>query len=140
MPSQNSVLNSYIGTFTHINKATVRCSTITFSSNAVFKSIHYNIGALNSDTSPVVTVLRFYLVSNCHKTTSIDFQRCLVNRKSRNFSDFIKIPYQRSIHINVAVFVNNKNISLRRSVVLVWPKPDVAFYVGIGSSYKASPW
>ena len=56
----------------------------------------------------------------------------LVNGKSGDIRDLVKVPDDRSVHIHIAVFINDKDICLRRSIVLVQPKADIALYVGIG--------
>src|SRR5690606_2842304 len=99
--------------------------------------VNNNIGASDGDVSAIIGVLRFGFVRNGGKKSSGDMQRLLVNRERGNVRDRVEVPDDRSVHIHIAVFIDDKDIGLRRSVVLVQSKPDVVLYVGIGNGDQA---
>jgi len=63
-----------------------------------------------------------------------DGQGRLVNGKNSDIRYLVEVPDDRRVHIHIAVFINHKDICLRGSIVLVRPKPDVVFHLGIGDS------
>ena len=83
-------------------------------------------------TSAIIIVFRFCLVGDGCETPSGDVKRNIIHGKRSDLRDLVKVPYDWSVQIDIAVFVSNKNICLRRSIVLVQPKADIALYIGIG--------
>ena len=49
----------------------------------------------------------------------------------------VEVPDDRSVLINLAVFVHDNDIRLSGSTILVCPKPDVPSHAGIGNGNKA---
>ncbi len=107
---------------------------VSFTCDAVFQPINQHIGAPDRDVSAIIGVLRFSLIGDCGETSSGDVQRFLVNGKSSDIRDLVEVPDDRSVHIHIAVFIDDKDICLRRSIVLVQPKADIVLYMGIGDS------
>jgi hypothetical protein len=86
---------------------------VTFPGNEVYKSIHHDIGTPDTYTPAVVGVPRFGPVGNRGETSSGNGQRSLINGKGDNVGNLIKVPYYRSIHIDIPVFVDDNDVRLR---------------------------
>jgi len=112
---------------------------VSFSGDAVFQPIHKNIRAPDRDAPAVVGVVRFCPVCNCGETSYGVCQRLPINGKSGDIRDLFKVSDDRSVKIHIAVFVNDKDIRLRGSIVLVRTKTDITPYLGIGDGDQTGP-
>jgi len=107
---------------------------LSFARDVMFQPSNKNIGAPDGEVAAIIGVLRFSIIGNCGKTSSGDIQRLFVNGKSGDIRDLVEVPDNRSFHLHNAVLINQKNILLGRSIVLIQPISDIVHYIGIGNS------
>src|SRR5688572_12605646 len=131
MASKYSVFDCHICTVADIEESAIRCTLLSFTGDAVFKPVNNNIRSFDSDVPAIIGILRFCLVSNRGKSSPGYGQWLFVDGKCFDIGNLIEIPDDGSVHIYLSIFIRNEDISLRRSVVLVGSKPDVALYIGV---------
>jgi hypothetical protein len=112
MAGQDSILNRHIGAVSDIEKSPIGCTMISFTNDVMLQPIHKNMRPSDGEAPGVVCIFRLRTVGDSCKMASNDRQCGFVDGKSRNFCDLIKIPNDGSIHIDIPVFVDYKNISL----------------------------
>jgi hypothetical protein len=124
---ENGIFNRDISAIANIDEATIRSSMLSFTNDAMFKSLYNNMGTPDSDIPVIICVLRFIFVGNGRKAPPVTVNVFSSMGRSGDFRNLIEVPDNRGVHIQVAVFISNNDICLRRSVVLLEPKTYIAF-------------
>jgi len=137
MSCKGGVPDCHVGTVADTDKATIGSTMITFAGDTVFQSFHKYIRSIDHYTPVVVGIFRRLPVGNGSESTACDGAFRLVDREGSDLRNLVKIPDDGCVLVHVVIFVHNKYIRLRRSVVLIRSKPDISSDVGIGDGEKA---